>query len=193
MIATRYIKVRTLACRVSGILTLKPSMVKVEMAFLPSERYNDTMNIKVIAENKKARFDYEIIESFEAGIELTGPEVKSIRDGHISLKESFANVHDNQLWLNNAHVSPYKPAAGNNSEPTRPRRLLMKRSEINELIGKIQISGYTVVPVKIYFSHGIIKLEIALARGKKLHDKRNVIKNRETEREMSRELKDSNH
>lgn len=149
--------------------------------------------IKVIATNKKAHFDYEILENFEAGIELTGPEVKSIRDGHISLKESFVNVKDNQLWLNNAHVSPYKPAAGNNAEPTRPRRLLLKRTEINGLVGKIQASGYTVVPVKIYFSHGIIKVEIALARGKKLHDKRSVIKNREQEIEVNRELKDSRH
>jgi len=146
--------------------------------------------IKVIATNKKAHFDYEIMESFEAGVELTGPEVKSIRDGHISLKESFVNVKDNQLWLNNAHVSAYKPAAGNNTEPTRPRRLLLKRTEINGLIGKIQASGYTVVPVKVYFSHGIIKAEIALARGKKLHDKRSVIKNRELEIEVNRELKE---
>jgi SsrA-binding protein len=149
--------------------------------------------IKIIATNKKAHFDYEIIESFEAGIELTGPEVKSIRDGHISLKESFATIKDNQLWLNGAHVSPYKPAAGNNEEPTRPRRLLLKRSQINELIGKIQISGHTVVPVKVYFSHGLIKVEVALAKGKKLHDKRSVIKNREIDIEVRRELKDSNH
>jgi SsrA-binding protein len=90
-------------------------------------------NIKVIATNKKAHFDYEILENYEAGIELTGPEVKSIREGHISLKESFATVKDNQVWLNGAHVSPYKPAAGNNAEPTRARRLLLKRNEIDEL------------------------------------------------------------
>lgn len=150
-------------------------------------------SIKVIAENKKARFDYELLESFEAGIQLTGPEVKSIRAGHISLKESFASVKDNQVWLNNAHVSPYKPAASNNAEPTRARRLLLKKSEITELIGKVQTAGYTIVPVKIYFSHGLIKLEIALAKGKKQHDKRNVIKNRELEREVNRELKDSKH
>ncbi len=150
-------------------------------------------NIKVIATNKKAHFDYEILEVFEAGIELIGPEVKSIRDGHISLKESFASVKDSQIWLNNAHVSPYKPAAGNNAEPTRARRLLLKKSEISELIGKVQTAGYTIVPVKIYFSHGLIKVEIALARGKKQHDKRNVIKNRELDIETRRELKDSVH
>lgn len=146
-------------------------------------------NIKVIAENKKARFDYELLETYEAGIELTGPEVKSIRDGHISLKESFATVKDNQLWLNNAHVSPYKPAADNNSEPTRARRLLLKRTEIDKLIGASQASGNTIVPVIIYFSHGIIKVEIALARGRKLHDKREVLKKRQQNRDVAVELK----
>lgn len=146
-------------------------------------------NIKVIATNKKAHFDYEILENYEAGIELTGPEVKSIRDGHISLKESFATVKDNQVWLNGAHVSPYKPAAGNNDEPTRARRLLLKRNEIDELIGKVQTAGFTLVPIKVYFAHGIIKVEIGLARGKKLHDKRQVMKNRTIEREMQQELK----
>jgi len=149
--------------------------------------------IKVIAENKKARFDYEILENYEAGIELTGPEVKSIRAGHISLKESFATVKDNQVWLNGAHVSPYKPAADNNAEPTRPRRLLLKRPEIDELIGKVQAAGYTLVPIKIYFSHGIIKLDLGLARGRKLQDKRQVLKNRAIEREMQQELKAKTH
>jgi len=146
-------------------------------------------NIKVIAENKKARFDYEILETYEAGIELIGPEVKSIRDGHISLKESFASVKDNQVWLNNAHVSPYKPAAGNNAEPTRARRLLLKRIEIDKIIGASQASGYTIVPVKIYFSHGIIKVEIALARGRKLHDKRQLLKDRQQNRDVAVEMK----
>lgn len=145
--------------------------------------------IKVIAENKKARFDYELLETYEAGIELTGPEVKSIRSGHISLKESFATVKDNQVWLNNAHVSPYKPAADMNSEPTRARRLLLNRSEIDKLVTASQASGNTIVPVKIYFSHGIIKLEIALARGKKLHQKKEILKSKDIERDAQRELK----
>jgi len=145
--------------------------------------------IKVIAENKKARFDYDLIETFEAGIELLGPEVKSIRDGHISLKESFASVKDNQIWLNNAHVSPYKPAADMNSEPTRARRLLLKREEIDKMIGAVQASGFTIVPVKIYFSHGIIKLEIAIARGRKHHDKREVLRKRQQNRDAATELK----
>jgi SsrA-binding protein len=147
-------------------------------------------NIKVIAENKKARFDYDILETYEAGVELFGPEVKSIRDGHISLKESFASVKDNQVWLNNAHVSPYKPAADMNSEPTRARRLLLKRDEINKLIGAAQTNGLTIVPVKIYLSHGIIKLEIALARGRKLHEKKEKLKQKDIERDAQKELKD---
>jgi SsrA-binding protein len=146
-------------------------------------------NIKVIAENKKARFDYEILENYEAGIELTGPEVKSIRDGHISLKESFASIHNGQIWLNNAHVSPYKPAAGNNSEPTRPRRLLLKKAEIVKLIGAAEAKGNTIIPIKIYFSHGLIKLEIGLARGKKLHQKKEALRNKDISRDAARELK----
>lgn len=146
--------------------------------------------MKIIAENKKARFDYEILDAFEAGIELTGPEVKSIKAGHISLKESFATVKDNQIWLNNAHISPYKPAAQENAEPTRARRLLLKKSEIEMLVSKVQASGNTLVPIKIYLTHRLIKLEIGLARGKKLHQKKEVIKNRDIERELHRELKE---
>jgi len=146
--------------------------------------------IKIIAENKKSHFDYDLLETYEAGIELMGPEVKSIRAGHISLKESFASVKDNQVWLNNAHVSPYKPAADLNGEPTRARRLLLKRDEINKLIGAAQTSGLTIVPVKIYFSHGIIKVEIALARGRKLHEKKEKLKQKDIERDAQKELKD---
>lgn len=147
-------------------------------------------NIKLISENKKARYDYEILEGFEAGIELTGPEVKSIREGHISLKESFATIKDKQAWLNNAHISPFKPAAHNNpAEPTRARRLLLKRKEIDILIGKLQQGNYTLVPIKIYFSHGLIKLELGLGRGKKRYEKKEVIKNRDIERDIQRELK----
>lgn len=146
--------------------------------------------IKVIAENKKARFDYEILETYEAGIELLGPEVKSIRSGHISLKEAFASVKDNQVWLNNAHVSPYKPAAGNNTEPTRARRLLLKRTEIEKLISSSQATGNTIVPVKVYLSHGIVKIEIALARGRKLHEKKEKLKQKDILRDVQKELKD---
>lgn len=148
------------------------------------------MNIKVISDNKKARFDYELLENYEAGIELTGPEVKSIKQGHISLKEAFIATRNNEAYLTNAHVSPYNPATHNNSEPRRSRKLLLKRDELNNLISKSQASGLTIVPVKIYLKRGLVKLEIALARGKKLHDKRETLKRRDIERDAQREVKD---
>ncbi len=146
-------------------------------------------NIKVVSDNRKARFNYEFLETYEAGIELTGPEVKSIKSGHISIQEAFATVKGNELWLTNAHVSPYKPASTNNAKPTRPRKLFLQKREINHLLGKVQTEGYTIVPTKVYLSHGLVKVEIALARGKKKYDKREVIKRRDIERDMSRELK----
>lgn len=146
-------------------------------------------NIKIVSDNRKARFNYEFIETYEAGIELTGPEVKSIKSGHISINESFATVKGNEIWLTNAHVSPYKPASINNAEPTRPRRLFLKKKEIDHLLGKVQAEGFTMVPTKVYLSHGLIKVELALARGKKKHDKRETIKKRDIERDVSRELK----
>ncbi len=146
--------------------------------------------IKVIAENKKAFFEYEITEKFEAGIELTGPEVKSVRAGHLSIKEAFATVKDNQIWITNMNISPYQPAAQMNVEQKRPRKLLLKRGEIDHLISKAQTSGFTLVPTKIYLSHGLIKIEIAVGKGKKLRDKRNIIRQRELDIETQRELKD---
>lgn len=147
------------------------------------------MNIKVIAENKKSRFDYELLETFEAGIKLSGPEVKSIKAGHISLKEAFIATRDNEAYLTNAHVSPYNPATYNNKEPRRSRKLLLKKEELNTLSNKSQAGGLTIVPVKIYLSHGLVKLEIALARGKKLQDKRETLKQRDIERDAQHELK----
>jgi SsrA-binding protein len=145
--------------------------------------------IKIIANNRKARFNYDFLETYEAGIELVGPEVKSIKSGHISIKESFATIKNGEIWLTNAHVSPYKPASLNNSEPTRPRKLILKKNEIDHLIGKVQTEGNTLVPTKIYLSHGLIKVEIVLARGKKSRDKREIIKSRDLNREILRELK----
>lgn len=146
-------------------------------------------NIKVVSDNRKARFNYEFLETYEAGIELTGPEVKSIKSGHISVNESFATVKNGELWLTNAHISPYKPASVNNSEPTRPRKLFLKKKEIDHLLGKVQAEGFTIVPTKVYLNHGLVKIELALARGRKTHDKREVIKKRDIDREVSRELK----
>ena len=147
-------------------------------------------SIKVISDNKKAHFNYDLIERFEAGVVLTGPEVKSIKAGQVSIKESYATTKDGEIWLINAHVSAYKPAASNNGVPTRSRKLILKRSEIDRLIGKIQTEGFTLIPTKIYLSHGLVKVEIALAKGKKLWDKKETIKKRDIGRDMVRELKD---
>jgi SsrA-binding protein len=147
-------------------------------------------NIKTVADNKKARFNYEIIETYEAGLELTGPEVKSIKAGHVSLREAYASVENGELWLKGAHVSAYKPAALNNAEPTRNRKLILKKSEIDHLTGKVQAEGYTLVPTKVYLTHGLIKVEIALAKGKKLWSKKEAIKKRDISRDISRELKE---
>lgn len=148
------------------------------------------MNIKVITDNKKARFDYELIENFEAGIQLTGPEVKSIKEGHISIKEAYVVPNGNELSLINAHISPYNPASRENSDPKRSRKLLLKRKEIDNLLSKVQAGGLTIVPVKVYLSRGLVKLDIALAKGKKSYDKREAIKRKDIERDIQKELKE---
>lgn len=146
-------------------------------------------NMKVIAINKKARFDYEILDTFEAGIVLTGPEVKSVKAGQISIKEAFATVKGEEVFLTNAHISPYKEAANIEQNPTRPRKLLLKKSEISSLIGKSKTQGLTLIPTKIYLKRGFVKVEIGLGRGKKLHDKREAIKRKDIKREVEREIK----
>ena len=146
-------------------------------------------NIKVIATNKKARFDYEILEKFEAGIVLTGPEVKSIKLGHISIKEAYATIQNEEVFLTNAHISPYKQAANVEQEPTRSRKLLLKKSEISSLIGKSKTQGLTLIPTKVYLKRGFVKVEIGLGRGKKKHDKREQIKKKDTQREIQREMR----
>lgn len=146
--------------------------------------------MKTYAENKIARFNYEILEGYEAGVVLSGAEVKSIRGGHISLKESFATVRGGEIWLTNAHISPYKLARIEGYDPTRSRKLLLKKDETEKLIGNSGEQGLTLVPLKVYDKNGKIKVEIGLARGKKKYDKREVIKRRDVEREVSRSLKD---
>lgn len=145
--------------------------------------------VKVIATNKKARFDYEILETFEAGIVLTGPEVKSVKLGHISIKESYATVRSEEVFLTNAHISPYKQAASIEQEPTRSRKLLLKKSEIKSLIGKAQTQGLTLIPIQVYLKRGFVKVEIGLGRGKKKHDKRESIKKKDVKREVEREMR----
>ena len=142
---------------------------------------------KVVAENRRARFDYEIEDKFEAGIALTGTEVKSLRFGEGSIAESYAEVKDGEVWLINANIPEFSHGNRFNHEPKRPRRLLLHRRQIDKLIGATQREGYTVVPLKIYFNdQGRAKIELGLGRGKKLHDKRDSIKDRDSARELQR-------
>lgn len=144
---------------------------------------------KVVARNKKARHEYEILETYEAGLVLKGPEVKSIRAGKVSLAEAFARVDNGEVWLYGMHVTPYDPAARWNQDPTRPRKLLLKAAEIRRLIGATREKGLALVPLELYFRRGYAKLALALGRGKKLHDKRETLKRKTHQREMERELK----
>jgi SsrA-binding protein len=146
--------------------------------------------MKVIAKNKKAYFNYELLETYEAGIALVGSEVKSIREGRVSLKESYAEVRDGEVFLVSCHISPYPPANRLNHEPLRERKLLLHRREIKRLLGKIKEKGLTLVPTRILISpRNRIKLELALARGKRTHQKREAIRERDRDREMQAELK----
>lgn len=144
---------------------------------------------KVVARNKKARHEYEILDTYEAGLVLRGPEVKSIRAGKVSLAGAFARVDQGEAWLYDMHVTPYDPAARWNEDPTRPRKLLLHASEIRRLIGATQEKGLALVPLDLHFRRGNAKIDLALARGKKLHDKRETLKRKSHQREMERELK----
>ncbi len=143
--------------------------------------------IKVVADNRKARFNYEIGEIFEAGVALTGSEVKSLRAGRATIAESYADPRRGELWLINANIPEYLQASRFGHAPKRPRKLLMHKRQINKLIGAVEREGMTIVPLKFYFNDkGRAKIEIALARGKKLHDKRETLKKRSWERERGR-------
>lgn len=148
------------------------------------------MNIKIIATNKKAYHDFFIEDTLEAGISLVGTEVKSIRLGSISLKESFAIIKDNSVYLINSHIAPYKMGSYFNVDPKRMRRLLINRSEINKLKGKVEKKGYTLIPTKVYLKGALVKVEIGVCRGKEEHDKRDSIKEREQMREIDRAVSD---
>ncbi len=146
--------------------------------------------IKVVAENRKARFNYAIDDTFEAGIALTGTEVKSIRNGKTTIAESYADARGGEIWLINANIPEYLQANRFNHEPKRPRKLLLHRRQINKLIGAVERDGMTLIPLKLYFNErGRAKLQLALARGKKLHDKRETEKKRDWSREKSRLLR----
>jgi SsrA-binding protein len=142
------------------------------------------MGIKIISDNRKAFHNYHVLESFEAGIVLVGSEVKSLRDAHVQLKDSYVAFKGDELWLQNCHISAYAASSYNNHEPERTRKLLMHRREIDKIIGQLKERGLSLVPLKIYFKDGVVKLEVALVKGKKAHDKRQDIKKRDAKREL---------
>ena len=145
--------------------------------------------IKIVTENRKARHDYFIEETYEAGIALTGTEVKSLRAGKANLKDSYAQVENGEMFLFKMHISPYEQGNRFNVDPVRPRKLLLHKSEINRLFGKVMQQGLTVVPLKVYFCRGRAKVELALARGKKTYDKRSAMAERDAQRQMERALR----
>ena len=147
---------------------------------------NETNDTVPIARNKRARHDYHILETWEAGLVLTGTEVKSLRDGKAQLVDAYGIVKDGEVYLLNLHISPYKQGSYNNHEPTRTRKLLLHKRQIRRLIGAVEREGLTLVPLDLYFKHGMAKVTLALGKGKKLHDKRETAKARDAEREMAR-------
>lgn len=147
------------------------------------------MSIKIITENKKAWFDFEIIEKFEAGMVLLGSEVKSLRNGQCNLKDSYVSFRGNEAYLQNAHISVYQAASYNGHEPERIRKLLLNQSELAKIFAATTEKGLTCVPLKMYFKKGKAKVEIALARGKKKGDKRQAVKSRDADREIQRAMR----
>ncbi|MCC5896489.1 MULTISPECIES: SsrA-binding protein SmpB [Cyanophyceae] len=145
---------------------------------------------KVIADNRQARYRYSILETYEAGLELQGTEVKSIRQGRVNLRDGYALIRGNEAWLHNVHISPYDIASQYfNHDPLRNRKLLLHRNEIRKLIGKVEQQGLTLVPLKLYLKNGWVKVSIGLAKGKKLHDKRESLKRKQQDREIARVMK----
>jgi SsrA-binding protein len=145
--------------------------------------------VKIIAANRKAYHNYHLGESVEAGIALTGTEIKSIRAGRVSLADAYVRPEDGELWLVGAHIARYDAGSHMSHQPTRPRKLLLHRKQINELTGRVVERGFTLVPLKLYIKDSLAKVEVALARGKKLYDKREAIARHEVEREMERAIK----
>ena len=144
---------------------------------------------RIVTVNRKARHDYEILETYEAGMVLVGSEVKSLRAGRVNLKDSFARIERGEVFLMNAHISPYEAASRFGHEPERSRKLLLHRAEVDKLTGKVKERGFTLVPLKIYFKNGRAKVELGLGRGKKAYDKRESIKRREMLRETDRAIR----
>ena len=146
---------------------------------------------KTIAQNRRARRDYHVLDRYEAGIELQGTEVKSLRQGHVTLKDSYADVDNGELFLLNAHINPYEQGNIHNHDPERPRRLLMHKREILRLGARVDERGLTLVPLRVYFKQGRAKVELGLCKGKHTVDKRDAIRERDIQREAERELKDA--
>lgn len=145
---------------------------------------------KTVAVNRRARHEYAVDETLEAGLVLSGTEIKSIRAGRVNLAEAYARIEHGEAWLIGAHIAPYEQGNRNNHEPTRTRKLLMHRDQIAELVGRTQAKGYTLVPLKLYIRNGMAKLELGVARGKKAHDKRRTIAERDMRRELERSTKE---
>ncbi len=145
---------------------------------------------QTISLNRRARHEYSVEETVEAGLVLSGTEIKSIRAGHVSLAEAYARIERGEAWLIGAHIAPYLQASRNNHEPRRTRKLLLHRDQIAELVGRVQAKGYTLVPLRLYIRDGLAKLEIGIAKGRQTHDKRRVIAERDARRELERESKE---
>ncbi len=143
-----------------------------------------------IARNKQAGYKYNFLEKWEAGLQLQGSEVKSLRNGGVQLKDSYATVRDGEVWLQNMHIAPYAPASRENHEPERPRKLLLKKGEIERLIGRTAEKGLTLIPTRLYWVNGRAKVEIALARGKNVQDKRRYLKEKDARREIDRAIQE---
>ena len=151
---------------------------------------NNGQENKTVADNRKARHDYFIEESYEAGLALTGSEIKSLRGGRLNLRGGYARVVNGEVWLHDVHISPYEQSGAYfNHEPTRPRKLLLHRREISRILGQVERQGFTLVPLRVYFKGRRAKLELGLARGKKLYDKREDLAKREAHRDIERALK----
>ncbi|NBJ16717.1 MAG: SsrA-binding protein SmpB [Dehalobacter sp. 4CP] len=148
--------------------------------------------MKVIAENRKARHDFFVEDSYEAGIILTGTEIKSIRAGRVNLKDSYAEIIKGEVWLNQMHISPYEQGNRFNHDPLRKRKLLLNRTEIIKVGDRVKLQGMTLVPLKIYLKHGMAKIELGLCKGKKTYDKRDDLAERDAKRQMERDLRDRN-
>ena len=151
------------------------------------------MRVKVVARNKKARHDYHLLDRFEAGLVLQGSEIKSIRAGQISIKQAYVRVDGEEAWLMDAHIAPYEQASRFGHEPTRPRKLLLHKREITRLYDEVRLKGTTIIPTQVHLRDGRAKVEIAVARGKKLYDKRQSIAQRDAQRQVERELRRSGY